>query len=234
MQVVRASPGISFFASSTMSSLGRTRILGSSRSCTRMPTPGGLVLVSGPDAAPGRADGEAGPAASRPPRPGHHVVRHDQVGVAPDAQPVQRDAALLERVELQGQERTGGWTDRAVADHAEGVGVEDPRGDQVQLVDLIAGDDRVPGVVAPLVARGPRRCARPAGPPPCPCPRRPTGRPPPPRGQGGLQPRTSSRGPGCRTWRSCPRKVSFTRSVGPWRFLAMLTSATPFSSESSL
>ena len=42
--------------------------------------------------------------------------------------------------------------DHAVADRAERVGVEDPRGDQVELVDLVAADDRVARVVAALEA----------------------------------------------------------------------------------
>ena len=42
--------------------------------------------------------------------------------------------------------------DDAVADHAQLAGVEDPRRDQVELVDLVVADDRVAGVVAALVA----------------------------------------------------------------------------------
>ena len=42
--------------------------------------------------------------------------------------------------------------DDAVADHAGLVRVEDPRGDQVELVLLALADDRVAGVVAALEA----------------------------------------------------------------------------------
>ncbi len=63
---------------------------------------------------------------------------------------VERHPALLELVEL-GAERPG-VDHGAVADHAEGAGVEDPRRHEVQLVDLVPGDDGVPGVVAALVA----------------------------------------------------------------------------------
>jgi hypothetical protein len=111
--------------------------------------PGRLVLVAGPDAPARRADRE--PAQAHLGRPvQHHVVRHDQVRVAPDAQAAEGDAPLLERVELEAE--GPGVDHRAVADHAEGVRVEDPGGNEVQLVDLIPGDDRVPGVVPPLVA----------------------------------------------------------------------------------
>ena len=64
--------------------------------------------------------------------------------------PLTFDAAALQAGDLVGDDLR--IDDHAVADHAELVGVEDPRRDQVELVDLVAADDRVAGVVAALIA----------------------------------------------------------------------------------
>ena len=112
-----------------------------------MPDPGRLVLVAGSDAAAGGADREPSePHLRRPVE--QHVVRHDQVRRARDAQAVDRDPALLQGVELAAQHP--GVDDGPVADDAELARVEDPRRDQVQLERLAVAHDRVPGVVAAL------------------------------------------------------------------------------------
>ena len=64
--------------------------------------------------------------------------------------PLDVDAAPLEADDLVGDDLR--VDDHAVADQAQLAGVEDPRRDQVELVDLVAADDRVAGVVAALVA----------------------------------------------------------------------------------
>jgi hypothetical protein len=79
-----------------------------------------------------------------------HVVGHDQVRVGRDAQAADVDAAVAELLDLAGQHRR--VDDDAVADRAGLAGVEDPRGDQVELEGLAVADDRVTGVVAALKA----------------------------------------------------------------------------------
>ena len=109
-----------------------------------------LVDVARADAAPGGADLElaelllVGAVEEQ-------VVRHDQVGVAADAQVVAADAARAQGVELAEQDVR--VDHHAVADDA-GLGlVEDARRDEVQLELLAVAHDRVAGVVAALEAR---------------------------------------------------------------------------------
>jgi hypothetical protein len=78
------------------------------------------------------------------------VVRHDQVGVGRDPQAADVHSAPPEGVDLLGQHR--GIDDHAVADRADLAGVEDAGGDQVELVHVVASNDRVAGVVAALEA----------------------------------------------------------------------------------
>ena len=109
-----------------------------------------LVGVAGADPALGRADLElaelrlAGVVE-------HQVVRHDHVRVGAHPQVADVDAALLQAVDLADQH--GRVDDDAVADHAGRARVEDAGRDQVELEDLVAAHDRVPGVVAALEAR---------------------------------------------------------------------------------
>ena len=78
------------------------------------------------------------------------VVRHDEVGVAADAQVVAADAARPQRLELAEQDVR--VDDDAVADDA-GLGlVEDAGGDEVELELLAVAHDGVAGVVAALEA----------------------------------------------------------------------------------
>ena len=79
-----------------------------------------------------------------------HVVRHDHVRAATDPDAVRRDAARGEHVEL-GDEGHGIDHD-AVADERRDVRVEHTRRRQLELEDLVAAHDGVPGVVAALVA----------------------------------------------------------------------------------
>ena len=79
------------------------------------------------------------------------VVRHDEVGVAADAQVVAADAAPAQGLDLA--EEDVRVDDDAVADDA-GLGlVEDARRDEVELELLAVPDDGVAGVVAALEAR---------------------------------------------------------------------------------
>src|SRR5690606_24576223 len=78
------------------------------------------------------------------------VVRHDQVGVAADLELGHVEALGDEVVELGEQHPR--VHDHAVADHRGDVRVHHAAGDQVQLEDPVADDDRVAGVVAALVA----------------------------------------------------------------------------------
>ena len=110
---------------------------------------GGFVLVAGADAAAGRPDREL----AEPLLGGSvegDVVRRDEVRVGGDAEVVDRHAALDQAVQFPAEDVE--VDDDAVADEALGAGVEDPGGDEVELVDLLTRHDRVPGVVAPLVA----------------------------------------------------------------------------------
>ncbi len=78
------------------------------------------------------------------------VVRHDQVGVSGDDEAARVHAACLERVALGDEHRRVDHD--AVADHRDDVRVEHPRWHQLEREVLAVDDDRVPGVVAPLVA----------------------------------------------------------------------------------
>ena len=78
------------------------------------------------------------------------VVRHDQMGVAADAQVVAADAPRSQSLDLA--EQDVGVDHDAVADDA-GLGlVEDAGRDEVELELLAVAHDRVAGVVAALVA----------------------------------------------------------------------------------
>ncbi len=111
--------------------------------------PGRLVGVAGSDAAAGGADLQlAEPRLTRLVE--QQVVGHDQVCVGGDAQPADVDPAPAQSLDLLGQHAR--VDDHAVADRAQPARVEDPRRDQVELVRLVAPDDRVPGVVAALEA----------------------------------------------------------------------------------
>ena len=79
-----------------------------------------------------------------------HVVGHDHVRGAADAELVGRDAALGEHLHL-GDQRAR-IDDHAGADDRRDVRVEHAARHEVELEDLLADDDRVAGVVAALVA----------------------------------------------------------------------------------
>ncbi len=111
--------------------------------------PGGLVGVGRADAAAGRADpGVAevalGDLIQR------DVVRHDQVRIGRDQQPVPPDAALDQAVDLLEQDLRVDHD--PVADHRGRVLRQGPRREQVQRVAFVADDHGVPGVVAALIA----------------------------------------------------------------------------------
>src|SRR4029078_3422634 len=78
------------------------------------------------------------------------VPGHDQVGVPGAGEAGQVDAALLEAIQLLHQHL--GVDHAAVADHAQGARPEDAARHQPQLVGVLAQPQRVPGVVATLVA----------------------------------------------------------------------------------
>src|SRR5215472_12681164 len=109
---------------------------------------GHLVRVGGANAAPrgtdlGLAEEPLGHLVQCP------VVRHDQVRVGTDQQPLAAYAARLDLVDLL-KER-GQVDDHAVADHRDAVAGQHTGRELVQGVLLIADDDRVTGVVAALV-----------------------------------------------------------------------------------
>ena len=81
--------------------------------------------------------------------PRNPVVLTDEVRAGADEQPRGVDAAGLEVVDLGEQHRK--VDDHPVADDGRAAGGEDPRGQQVQGVLLVADDDRVAGVVAAVV-----------------------------------------------------------------------------------
>ena len=113
------------------------------------PQAGGLVRVAGTDPAAGGPDLEL----AEPQLAGRielHVVGHDQMGVGRDPQAADVDPAVAQSLDLAGQHTR--VDDDAVADRAGLAGVEDPRGDQVELEGLAVADDRVAGVVAALKA----------------------------------------------------------------------------------
>ena len=108
-----------------------------------------LVDVAGADAAAGGADLELaelllGGAVQQ------QVVGHDQVGVAGDAQVVDRHAAAVQGLDLA--EEDVRVDHHAVADDARLGLVEDAGGDEVQGEDLAVPHDGVAGVVAALIA----------------------------------------------------------------------------------
>ena len=111
--------------------------------------PSGLVGVRRADALQRRAD-----LVLAAHRLGDRVVglvpREHQVGEARHPQPLARDAAGRERVDLGEQRRQ--VDDDAVGDHGDHVVVEDPARRELQGVALAADHHRVAGVVAALVA----------------------------------------------------------------------------------
>jgi hypothetical protein len=86
------------------------------------------------------------------------VVRHDQVRIAREPEATRLDAAGLERVEL-GEQHVR-VHDHAVADDRHDPGVEDPARHELELEHLAVDDERVPGVVAALVADAQRSLFR--------------------------------------------------------------------------
>ncbi len=112
------------------------------------PDAGDLVGVRRPDAAPGGAEpGLAEEALGD--LVDHRVVGRDQVSAAADEQPRRVHASRVERVELL--EENTEVDDDAVADDGRDAGCQDPRGQQVQGVLLVADHDGVAGVVAAVV-----------------------------------------------------------------------------------
>jgi hypothetical protein len=77
------------------------------------------------------------------------VIGHDHVAVSRDDQLGRVDADGLEPVQLVQQDAR--VDDHAVGDHRRDVGIQDPRGDQLELERVPLGEDRVAGVVPPLV-----------------------------------------------------------------------------------
>ena len=77
------------------------------------------------------------------------VVRHDQVRVPTDEQPVAMDALRAQGVDLAEQNLR--IDHDTVADHRHGR-TQDAARDQAQLQDRLAGDDGVPGVRPALAA----------------------------------------------------------------------------------
>ena len=78
------------------------------------------------------------------------VVGHDQVRVPGQQQPGRVDPPLLERVHLLDEHLR--VDDDARADDGNAVRIEDPGGDQVQRVTLLAHHDGVPRVVPALIS----------------------------------------------------------------------------------
>jgi hypothetical protein len=107
-----------------------------------------FVAVGRADPAPRRPDLQL----AEPPLAGaveRNVPRHDQVGVPGDPDPLGREAARLEVVELLDEDLRIDHAARA--EHAL-LAPEDPRGHVAELVGLAVGDDRVPRVRPALVA----------------------------------------------------------------------------------
>jgi hypothetical protein len=113
------------------------------------PEPQGLVGVAGADAAARGAQRELAQLQLSG-RVEQHVVGHDQVGIGGDLQVADIDPAPTQPVDLAEQDAR--VEHHPVADCAGLLGIEDPRGDQVELELLAVADDRVPGVVAALKA----------------------------------------------------------------------------------
>ena len=121
------------------------------------PDAGDLVLIAGADAAAGGADLLAARVSLDDLVHGD-VIRHQQVRVGGDQQPLGVHAAVFQTLEL-GEQHTGIYDD-AVADDVGDAGREDPRGDQVKREVLATRQHhRVAGVVAALVAHDPLHTA---------------------------------------------------------------------------
>jgi hypothetical protein len=126
------------------------------------------VLDPDPDSRRLVGVGRADPASGRPDlkpaevslarRVKSDMPRHDQVGVAGDADAGGREASLFELVQLAYEETR--VDDAAGADDAELPGREDARGNVVELERLSVTHDGVPGVRAALVATDDVRVAR--------------------------------------------------------------------------
>ena len=110
--------------------------------------PCGLVCVGRADAASGRADPRLAQVALGDLIEGD-LVRHDQVRVGRDQQPVAGDPARLDPGDLLDQDRRVDHD--PVADHRRSVIGQHAGRQQMQRVALFADHDRVPGVVAALV-----------------------------------------------------------------------------------
>jgi hypothetical protein len=108
-----------------------------------------LVGVGRAHAALRRADLQGAEAQLRL-RVDQSVPRHHEVRVARDAQPRCRTPSVLQTVELADEDLR--VDHHPVAEHADLVGLEDARRQQVELERLGAVDDGVARVVAPLVA----------------------------------------------------------------------------------
>jgi hypothetical protein len=78
------------------------------------------------------------------------VIRHDDVSVLADPDPVNLDAAAGEHVQLA--DECGGIDDHAIADNRGDVRIQHARRHEVELEDLLAEHDRMAGVVAALIA----------------------------------------------------------------------------------
>ena len=110
---------------------------------------GHLVLIARTDAAPRGTDVVL--AQQRLERTVQiHVVRHDDVRVAGDAQVLGRHAVVLEHIDLF--ENHLGVHDAAVSDNSLLICIHDARGDLMQAVFLVAHHDGVACVVATGVA----------------------------------------------------------------------------------
>ena len=141
-----------FFAATMCSTCARKS--GRYRSPSRIGVrPADLVAVTGPDAAAGRADVLAvGRALVERPVFGE-VPGKDHVGPVADPQVLVGHVALAaagQLVELL--DHAGRVEHDAAGDHARDAGRQDAAGQQRELVDLVADDDRVPGVRPALIA----------------------------------------------------------------------------------
>ncbi len=79
-----------------------------------------------------------------------HVIRHDYMGIARDAQVLGGNAIRLKHVNLF--EHDLGVHHAAVANHRDAIRIHDAGGNQVQAVLLVAHDNGVPGVVTARIA----------------------------------------------------------------------------------
>ena len=113
---------------------------------------GQLVFVTGADTPSGCSDGKrASEGFSK--TVGQAVVGENHVGVFAEEEPsLQRETALLQLLFLP--EEGLGVDDDPPVDHAGHIGMEDSGGDEVENQLTAGEEDRVPGVVASLVADG--------------------------------------------------------------------------------